>query len=183
MTSSSRPRSTSLLSARRLNPWRLVLAEQGEERRVSQAAALVRWTMTGGVRVMVGGRDYDESQFNRATQARRQPGSSFKYLHLPGGDGKRPDAVERARRRAHHDLHSTGQPPWTPGNYTNEFHGAVSLTSRRSQTPSTWSPFVWRTRSAARTSSTSRAAWASASPLHELSFARAWRPRDHACWK
>ena len=34
----------------------------------------------GGVRALVGGRDYDQSQFNRATQARRQPGSSFKYF-------------------------------------------------------------------------------------------------------
>ena len=56
-----------------------VLAEHGEERHVSQAA-LVAMDDTGGVRSLVGGRDYAQSQFNRATQARRQPGSSFKYF-------------------------------------------------------------------------------------------------------
>ena len=34
----------------------------------------------GAVRAMVGGRDYGESQFNRATRALRQPGSSFKLF-------------------------------------------------------------------------------------------------------
>jgi len=43
-----------------------------------QASFMVRDVKTGAVRVMVGGRDYEESRFNRATQARRQPGSSFK---------------------------------------------------------------------------------------------------------
>ena len=41
-------------------------------------AALVAMTPDGAVRAMVGGRDYGGSQFNRATQALRQPGSSFK---------------------------------------------------------------------------------------------------------
>ena len=39
----------------------------------------------GAVRAMVGGRDYGESQFNRATQAQRQPGSAFKpFVYLAG---------------------------------------------------------------------------------------------------
>lgn len=43
-----------------------------------QGAFMARDVKSGAVRVMVGGREYDESKFNRATQAKRQPGSSFK---------------------------------------------------------------------------------------------------------
>lgn len=43
-----------------------------------QGAFMARDVKTGAVRVMVGGRDFDASKYNRATQARRQPGSSFK---------------------------------------------------------------------------------------------------------
>jgi penicillin-binding protein 1A len=104
-----------------------VLAEQGEDRRVGQAAALVM-DDTGGVRVMVGGRDYDVSQFNRATQARRQPGSSFKYfIYLAAMEnGMTPWSV---REDAPITIYIEGQEPWSPGNYTGEYHGAVSLTS------------------------------------------------------
>lgn len=104
-----------------------VLAEQGEDRRVGQAAALVM-DDTGGVRVMVGGRDYDLSQFNRATQARRQPGSSFKFfIYLAAMENNlTPWSV---REDAPITVHIEGQPDWTPGNYTNEFHGPVSLNS------------------------------------------------------
>jgi len=43
-----------------------------------QGAFMLRDVKTGAVRVMIGGREFDESKFNRATQAKRQPGSSFK---------------------------------------------------------------------------------------------------------
>src|SRR5207253_7260406 len=51
---------------------------------VSQGA-LVALSPDGAVRAMVGGRDYGQSQFNRATQAQRQPGSAFKpFVYLAG---------------------------------------------------------------------------------------------------
>lgn len=50
---------------------------QGEYPRL-QGAFMVRDVKSGAVRVLVGGRGFDESKFNRATQAKRQPGSSFK---------------------------------------------------------------------------------------------------------
>lgn len=105
----------------------MMLDEQGESRRVGQAAALVMDDQ-GGIRAMVGGRDYDQSQFNRATQARRQPGSSFKYfIYLAAMEnGLTPWSF---REDAPITIHIDGQPDWTPGNYTNEFHGSVSLTS------------------------------------------------------
>src|SRR6185295_18056117 len=43
-----------------------------------QAALVAMDPMTGDVRAMVGGRSFDQSHFNRATQSRRQPGSAFK---------------------------------------------------------------------------------------------------------
>ncbi len=54
-----------------------VLDAQGEARRAGEGA-LVALAPDGQVRALVGGRDYSVSQFNRATQARRQPGSAFK---------------------------------------------------------------------------------------------------------
>lgn len=56
-----------------------VLDEQGEARQAGEGA-LVALGPDGQVRVLVGGRDYRVSQFNRATQARRQPGSAFKPI-------------------------------------------------------------------------------------------------------
>jgi penicillin-binding protein 1A len=103
-----------------------VLEAQGEARRVGQAA-LIAMDDEGGVRALVGGRDYDQSQFNRATQARRQPGSSFKYfIYLAAMEnGLTPWSV---REDAPITIYIEGQPPWTPGNYTNEFHGPTELT-------------------------------------------------------
>lgn len=103
-----------------------VLAEQGEARRVGQGA-LLALDDEGGVRAMVGGRDYDVSQFNRATQARRQPGSSFKFfIYLAAMEnGLTPWSV---REDAPITISIPGQPDWTPGNYTHEYHGATELT-------------------------------------------------------
>ncbi|MBM85212.1 MAG: hypothetical protein CMM47_04225, partial [Rhodospirillaceae bacterium] len=65
----------------------------------AQQAAMVVMTPTGAVRAMVGGRDYSKSQFNRATQALRQPGSAFKpVVYLAAlSEGFRPsDIIEDA---------------------------------------------------------------------------------------
>jgi penicillin-binding protein 1A len=61
-----------------------ILAREGGKMAVDQAA-LVAMSPDGAVRAMVGGRDYGESQYNRATQAQRQPGSAFKpFVYLAG---------------------------------------------------------------------------------------------------
>lgn len=102
-----------------------VLEEQGEARRVSQAAAIAM-DDNGGVRALVGGRDYDQSQFNRATQARRQPGSSFKYfIYLAAMEnGLTPWSV---RDDAPITIRIAGQPDWSPGNYEEEYNGPTEL--------------------------------------------------------
>ena len=80
-----------------------------------------RWMRTARVRAMVGGRDYRASQFNRATQALRQPGSAFKlFVYLAALEaGMTPrDMVEDA------PLTIAG---WSPRNYDDRYAGPVTL--------------------------------------------------------
>jgi penicillin-binding protein 1A len=53
---------------------------QKYERGLVQGALFCMDVKTGAIRAMIGGRDFDKSEFNRATQSRRQPGSAFKPL-------------------------------------------------------------------------------------------------------
>ncbi len=97
-----------------------LLAAQGPQNQVSQGA-LVALSPDGAVRALVGGRSYAESPFNRATQALRQPGSSFKpFIYLAAlGAGYTPDTtVEDAPLRIGH---------WQPVNYEKGFRGLVPL--------------------------------------------------------
>lgn len=70
-----------------------MLAGPGAAHHVTQGAVVVVDAATGAVRAMVGGRDYHESPYNRATLARRQPGSAFKpFVWLAALErGVRPD--------------------------------------------------------------------------------------------
>ena len=78
---------------------------------------------------MVGGRDYQQSQFNRATQALRQPGSVFKpvvYLTALTGNGKHhyhPGTMIEDEPF----LWEFGDQEWSPKNYTRRYRGQVSL--------------------------------------------------------
>ena len=78
------------------------LAQKGDKNGVSQGA-LVAMTPDGAVRAMIGGRNYGESQFNRAVAAKRQPGSAFKpFVYLTALEhGLTPDT--RAPGRADQD--------------------------------------------------------------------------------
>jgi penicillin-binding protein 1A len=88
---------------------------------VSQGA-LVAMTPDGAVRAMVGGRNYSDSQYNRAVTAKRQPGSSFKpFVYLTALEqGLTPDTV-----RQDAPIEVKG---WKPENYTHEYFGSVTLT-------------------------------------------------------
>ncbi len=76
----------------------------------------------GAVRAMVGGVDYAKSQFNRATQALRQPGSSFKtFVYLTAlENGFEPDDIIEDKPI------TVGK--WKPENYDKKYYGEVSLT-------------------------------------------------------
>ena len=112
-----------------LNPQMQQIAESviakrldatGKAKNIHQAA-LVAMAPDGAILAMVGGRDYNESQFNRVTQARRQPGSLFKAF------------VYLAALRKGYTPNSTivDQPinvgDWEPDNYGDRFYGPVTL--------------------------------------------------------
>jgi penicillin-binding protein 1A len=85
-------------------------------------AALVSMELDGAVKALVGGRNYEDSQFNRATDALRQPGSSFKpFVYLAALlAGYTPET------RVNDAPVSIGN--WSPGNYTGKYVGRTSLT-------------------------------------------------------
>ncbi len=97
-----------------------MLAKEGEALGAAQGA-LVAIEPSGRVRAMVGGRDYRQSQFNRAAQARRQPGSAFKpFVYLAGFErGLAPKSVFFDGPLA------IGN--WRPANYQGKYFGAVTL--------------------------------------------------------
>jgi penicillin-binding protein 1A len=84
-------------------------------------AAFVALTPGGAVRAMVGGRDYGESQFNRAVQALRQPGSAFKAFTYLAAFEKGLDPDDRF---VDSPVEVDG---WTPGNYNDRYFGKVTL--------------------------------------------------------
>ncbi len=110
-----------------LDPQLQHIAEAVVARRLAAAkgnvgqAALVAMTPDGAILAMVGGRDYNESQFNRATQARRQPGSLFKaFVYLTAlRKGYTPDSVIVDRPISVGD--------WEPENYGDHYFGPVTL--------------------------------------------------------
>ena len=90
-------------------------------RGTSMQGALVALRADGTVAAMVGGRDYNDSQFNRATDAVRQPGSTFKvFVYLTAlARGLTPGAILSDR-----PVDIDG---YAPANYGNTFHGDVSM--------------------------------------------------------
>jgi penicillin-binding protein 1A len=84
-------------------------------------AALVSVDSEGAIKAMIGGRSYTESKFNRAVQAKRQPGSSFKsFVYAAAFEaGYQPDTV-----RYDEPVSING---WEPKNYYGDYRGAVSL--------------------------------------------------------
>jgi penicillin-binding protein 1A len=106
------------------------LARDGAKDEASQAA-LVAMSPDGAIRAMVGGRDYGESQYNRVTQAARQPGSAFKpFVYLAGLEhGLTPDE------------HFIDQPikigAWQPHNYSNSYRGDVTMAEALAQSINT----------------------------------------------
>jgi penicillin-binding protein 1A len=92
-----------------------------------QGLAVTLEAKTGYIRAMVGGRDFEDSKFNRATQALRQPGSTFKPIVYSA-------AVEAGYPLSHVMVDDPlsveldpAEPPWAPQNYDLEFDGPMTL--------------------------------------------------------
>lgn len=103
---------------------------QGTALSASQAAVVILDT-DGGIRALVGGRNYAESQFNRAVKARRQPGSAFKpFVYLAALEsGFTPDSIA-------YDLPLTVQ-GWSPRNDNGRYAGPIALRQALSQSVNT----------------------------------------------
>ena len=110
-----------------------VLSLAGDKSKVSleedsgtQGSLMAVDNATGDIKAMVGGRDYDLSKFNRATQALRQTGSSFKpYVYAAAVDklGISPDDTILDAPISF----PSGQGMYTPHNYDGKFEGVISL--------------------------------------------------------
>lgn len=92
-----------------------------------QGLAVTLEAKTGYIRAMVGGRDFEDSKFNRATQALRQPGSTFKPIVYSA-------AIEAGYPLSHVMVDdpltvelNPMEPPWAPQNYDLEFDGPMTL--------------------------------------------------------
>ncbi len=101
------------------DPWPLALEQTPQV----QSALLCMESETGNVRAMVGGRDFTNSQFNRAIQSQRQPGSAFKPIIYAAAldKGYTPATLivdsPIVFEDTDHDF------TWKPNNYDNTFHG------------------------------------------------------------
>ena len=91
-----------------------------------EGAMVVMEPTTGRVLALSGGFSYDESQFNRATQAMRQPGSSFKPIVYSTAldNGYTPSTIVLD---APFELEQQGQDTWRPENYSKKFYGPQTL--------------------------------------------------------
>jgi penicillin-binding protein 1A len=106
------------------------LQTKGTKYGVTQGA-LVALDRDGAIRALVGGRSYTESQFDRATNAKRQPGSAFKpFVYLAALEkGLTPDT-----QREDAPINVKG---WQPENYAKDYRGPVTLTEGLSQSLNT----------------------------------------------
>ncbi|MCF6369186.1 transglycosylase domain-containing protein [Rhizobium halophilum] len=107
-----------------------ILDEEGTKLNANQAA-LVSMDATGAIRALVGGKDYAQSQFNRAVTAKRQPGSAFKpFVYAAALEaGIRPDSI---RNDAPVRIGK-----WTPENYDQKYRGQVTVSSALSHSLNT----------------------------------------------
>jgi penicillin-binding protein 1A len=106
------------------------LAQKGDKNGVGQGA-VIAMTPDGAVRAMVGGRNYADSQFNRAVAAKRQPGSAFKaFVYLTALEhGLTPNTVREDK-----PINIEG---WQPENYNHEYFGPVTLSRALAQSLNT----------------------------------------------
>ena len=106
------------------------LRRKTEDDRLEGAIVVLR-PQTGEIKAMVGGRSYQKSQFNRVSQAKRQPGSVFKpfvYLAalMSGAEGGKKFTPVTLVDDAPFTWSYDGQ-EWQPGNYNDEYLGTITL--------------------------------------------------------
>ncbi len=100
---------------------------KGKGREQVQGALVALDPTTGYILAMVGGRDFSSSQFNRATQAKRQAGSAFKPIVYAAAldKGFTPATIIVDEPFSYIDV--PGQEPWQPQNFDREFWGPITM--------------------------------------------------------
>jgi len=102
---------------------RIILAL--EQRPKVQGAIIALEPNTGYIRAMVGGYDFEESEFNRVTQAKRQPGSAFKpFIYTTAIDSGYPPTYIIIDAPV---IYDDWDEKWTPRNYDEKFIGPTTL--------------------------------------------------------
>ena len=98
-----------------------VIANSEKSKKVSEGSLVMTDNSTGAIRVLIGGRDYTASKYNRAAQAKRQPGSSFKAFVYASAleHGFSPGTVRVDQ------LTTIGK--WRPENYTKRYRGPMTI--------------------------------------------------------
>jgi penicillin-binding protein 1B len=96
-----------------------------------EACLVAMQPQTGEIKAMVGGRDYGASQFNRAVQARRQPGSVFKpFVYLAAFETSRswPEPIDPTTELLDEPFEwAYDSRSWRPSNYRDSYHGTVRV--------------------------------------------------------
>ena len=98
----------------------------------AQAALIATNPTTGEILALVGGRDYGRSQFNRATRARRQPGSVFKpFVYMAAFERafleRRTDVTPATLVDDEPTTFTADSKPWHPDNFGNQYDGPITL--------------------------------------------------------
>ncbi len=104
------------------------LKKNREEGKPLEGVFIAVQPQTGAIRAFVGGRDYETSQFNRVTDAHRQPGSAFKpFVYLTAlNQGEKTYTLASTLEDASFTVRS-GDKNWSPENYDKQEHGTVTL--------------------------------------------------------
>ncbi|MEE8424739.1 MAG: transglycosylase domain-containing protein, partial [Elusimicrobiota bacterium] len=111
-----------------LDPWLQEVARDAVRKAKYEASLIALDPETGAIRALAGGKDFQLSPFDRATQARRQPGSSFKPF-VYGAALRQKEKYTPAtliHDRAYRYKTAKGK-LWIPKNYTGAYYGKVSL--------------------------------------------------------
>jgi len=140
------------------------LKKSGKTKNISEGAVVVM-SPDGAVRAMVGGRNYANSQFNRATQAQRQPGSAFKPVVFLSGlkAGMKPgDMIQDAPVRV-------GK--WQPSNFNGKYVGDVTLADGLARSINTVAVRVAMKAGVGRVAKTARALGIDPGPKPDASIA------------
>jgi penicillin-binding protein 1A len=103
-----------------------IQSKEFQNKKISQGAFVLLENSTGAVKAMVGGVDFDQNEFNRAWQARRQPGSAFKpFVYLAALEkGYSPSSYVIDEPTTFHD--KIGR-EYTPNNYDHKYYGIMTM--------------------------------------------------------